>query len=192
MTRPPEDISSEGDTTIDELFGLDERIRQKLSSINVERIFAVQAEAWQRTGGGIGFHRDVCICAPTGSGKTLAYALPIVHALAKQTKMPQLRALIVVPTGDLASQVGRVFQPLCEAAGLKITVAKGPTQTTTSNKDDEAGKQNDMTYQASTKQTSRNKLANESVVCAEVRTQMALFFLLVPTYWLHLLVASSL
>ena len=166
MTRLPEDISSEGDTTIDGLFGLDERIRQKLSSINVERIFAVQAEAWQRTGGGIGFHRDVCICAPTGSGKTLAYALPIVHALAKQTRMPQLRALIVVPTGDLASQVGQVFQPLCEAAGLKITVAKGPTQTTTSNKDDEAGKQNDMTYQASTKQTSRNKLANESVVCA--------------------------
>ena len=80
--------------------------------------------------------------------------------------MPQLRALIVVPTGDLASQVGQVFQPLCEAAGLKITVAKGPTQTTTSNKDDEAGKQNDMTYQASTKQTSRNKLANDSVVCA--------------------------
>ena len=61
MTRLPEDISSEGDTTIDGLFGLDERIRQKLSSINVERIFAVQAEAWQRTGGGIGFHRDVCI-----------------------------------------------------------------------------------------------------------------------------------
>ena len=120
MTRLPEDISSEGDTTIDRLIGLDERIRQKLSSINVERIFAVQAEAWQRTGGGIGFHRDVCICAPTGSGKTLAYALPIVHALAKQTRMPQLRALIVVPTGDLASQVGQVFQPLCELSLIHI------------------------------------------------------------------------
>ena len=85
MTKLPVDISIEGETTIDGLFGLDGRLRQKLSSTNVQRIFAVQAEAWQRTGGGIGFHRDLCICAPTGSGKTLAYALPIVHALAEHS-----------------------------------------------------------------------------------------------------------
>ena len=164
MTQLPVDISIEGETTIDGLFGLDGRLRQKLSSTNVQRIFAVQAEAWQRTGGGIGFHRDLCICAPTGSGKTLAYALPIVHALAEQTRLPQLRALVVVPTGDLASQVGQVFQTLCQAAGLKVLVARGPTQSAASHKCYIDDKQEEVMFSAPTKQILWNKPANAGSV----------------------------
>lgn len=47
--------------------------------------------------------RDLCVEAPTGSGKTLIYALTIHQALASRTRRT-LRAVIVVPTRELARQ----------------------------------------------------------------------------------------
>jgi len=70
--------------------------------------------------------RDVCITAPTGSGKTLSYVLPILNALAQQQQQQQqqqqhrLRALVVLPSRDLASQVYKVF--LDYVAGSNFTV----------------------------------------------------------------------
>ncbi len=64
----------------------------------------MQAVVWAQTAGGASQAHDVCICAPTGSGKTLSYALPVLQALAGRA-VPRLRALAVLPTRDLASQV---------------------------------------------------------------------------------------
>ena len=47
---------------------------------------------------------DFCIAAPTGSGKTLAYVLPVLQALIGR-RVTRLRALIILPTRDLAMQV---------------------------------------------------------------------------------------
>lgn len=63
---------------------------------------------------------DMILCAPTGSGKTLAYALPIVQSLTSRIT-PLVRAVIIVPTRDLAQQVFKVFHMLCKP--LKIAVA---------------------------------------------------------------------
>jgi len=52
--------------------------------------------------------RDACISAPTGSGKTLSYVLPIIQTL-KAFTIRQLRALVILPTKDLATQVFKVF-----------------------------------------------------------------------------------
>ncbi|MEY5099444.1 MAG: hypothetical protein RJA36_2163 [Pseudomonadota bacterium] len=58
---------------------------------------------------------DVQAQAQTGSGKTAAYALPLLHGLAS---LPlggyrrQLRALVLVPTRELALQVGELLQDL--------------------------------------------------------------------------------
>ena len=49
--------------------------------------------------------RDICVSAPTGSGKTLSYALPIIQVL-KSRLVKRLRALILLPSRELASQVG--------------------------------------------------------------------------------------
>jgi ATP-dependent RNA helicase RhlE len=49
--------------------------------------------------------QDVLGCAQTGTGKTAAYLLPILERLA-QGPRGRLRALIVTPTRELASQVG--------------------------------------------------------------------------------------
>lgn len=73
--------------------------------------------------------RDVWGSAPTGSGKTLAYALPLLqHQLAhpRQTNFRRpLRSLVLVPTRELAAQVGAVMAPMAQALGLKLGVVHG-------------------------------------------------------------------
>ena len=52
--------------------------------------------------------RDLLACAQTGSGKTLAFVLPILQRLegAAAQQPRRLRALVLVPTRELAAQVG--------------------------------------------------------------------------------------
>lgn len=60
--------------------------------------------------------KDVLVRSQTGSGKTLAYALPIVEKLhkvrPKLTRESGLRALVVVPTRELALQTYECFLKL--------------------------------------------------------------------------------
>lgn len=59
--------------------------------------------------------RDVLGLAQTGTGKTAAFALPVLQALTKADKRARPghpRALIVLPTRELALQVGTVFDLL--------------------------------------------------------------------------------
>lgn len=62
--------------------------------------------------------RDVMCCAPTGAGKTLTFVLPIIERL-RQRVVVRTRALIVLPTRDLALQVFNVLQAF--AVPLKLT-----------------------------------------------------------------------
>ncbi len=57
---------------------------------------------------------DVLASAQTGSGKTVAFALPILQQLTAQTLFSPRRtlALVLVPTRELAMQVGEVFKAL--------------------------------------------------------------------------------
>lgn len=52
--------------------------------------------------------RDVWACAHTGSGKTAAFALPLLQQQAAERRGTplQIRALILVPTRELAAQIG--------------------------------------------------------------------------------------
>ncbi|XP_012268954.2 probable ATP-dependent RNA helicase DDX31 [Athalia rosae] len=63
--------------------------------------------------------KDVLVRSQTGSGKTLAYALPIVESLhkirPKLTRESGLRALIVVPTRELALQTYECFLKLIKS-----------------------------------------------------------------------------
>ena len=57
--------------------------------------------------------RDVLACSQTGSGKTAAFALPLLALLATREPTPQRKravaALVLVPTRELAVQVGAVL-----------------------------------------------------------------------------------
>ncbi len=70
--------------------------------------------------------RDVLGRGRTGSGKTLAFSLPLVARLIGGARRPrQVRALVLVPTRELANQVLAVVDPLARAAGLTSTVVFG-------------------------------------------------------------------
>lgn len=71
---------------------------------------------------------DVLGRARTGSGKTLAFGLPILTRLAGARSRPcHPRALIVVPTRELATQVATALTPLAAASGLRLTTVYGGT-----------------------------------------------------------------
>jgi ATP-dependent RNA helicase RhlE len=55
--------------------------------------------------------RDVLACAQTGSGKTASFLLPIVHRLIDKPR-GVTRALVLVPTRELAAQVKEDLQDL--------------------------------------------------------------------------------
>jgi superfamily II DNA/RNA helicase len=71
---------------------------------------------------------DVLGRARTGSGKTLAFGLPILSRLAGRRSRPSHpRAVIIVPTRELATQVARAITPLAGAVGLKLVTVYGGT-----------------------------------------------------------------
>ena len=68
---------------------------------------------------------DVVGSAQTGSGKTAAFALPLLQQLqAGATHTPRrVRALILVPTRELAAQVGEVVRSLAQHLPQPVKVA---------------------------------------------------------------------
>lgn len=72
--------------------------------------------------------RDLLGRGKTGSGKTLAFAIPLVTRLAATPQRPRPgspRALVLVPTRELANQVAAVIAPLAASARLRHTVIYG-------------------------------------------------------------------
>uniref|UniRef100_A0A8B9ZJS8 RNA helicase n=1 Tax=Anas platyrhynchos TaxID=8839 RepID=A0A8B9ZJS8_ANAPL len=63
--------------------------------------------------------RSALCAAETGSGKTLAYLLPLLDRLLEK-KLAAPRGLVVVPSRELAAQVGAVAAALCRPAGLRL------------------------------------------------------------------------
>lgn len=72
------------------------------------------------------------IASHTGSGKTLAYLLPLVQRLREMEREPgyaprvsRPRAIILVPTRELAEQVTAVSKRLCHSARLRVGMISG-------------------------------------------------------------------
>ena len=65
--------------------------------------------------------KDVIGVAQTGTGKTLAFAVPIIQRLSQRKG----RALILVPTRELAIQVNEAFQNIAPSFGIKTAVIIG-------------------------------------------------------------------
>lgn len=72
--------------------------------------------------------RDILGRGRTGSGKTLAFSLPLLARLAQdrqRTRAGSPRALVLVPTRELANQVLSTIAPLADALSLRSTVIVG-------------------------------------------------------------------
>ena len=72
--------------------------------------------------------RDVLGRARTGTGKTLAFGLPLLARLVGGRRRAHApRALIVLPTRELANQVRAALEPLAHSLGLKVVTVYGGT-----------------------------------------------------------------
>ena len=71
--------------------------------------------------------KDVLASAQTGTGKTAGFTLPLLQRLSKQKHHPSrsVRALILTPTRELASQVYENVQEYSLFSDLKSTVVFG-------------------------------------------------------------------
>ncbi|MGL4811042.1 MAG: DEAD/DEAH box helicase, partial [Beijerinckiaceae bacterium] len=72
--------------------------------------------------------RDILGIAQTGTGKTAAFALPILNRLGRTTKARNpktVRALVLSPTRELASQICESFRTYGRDLGLKSDVVFG-------------------------------------------------------------------
>jgi len=68
--------------------------------------------------------RDLCGKAKTGSGKTLAFGLPLLCRIGT-ARSGRPRALVLVPTRELATQVTKALRPFAELQGRSIRAVYG-------------------------------------------------------------------
>ena len=72
--------------------------------------------------------RDLLGCAQTGTGKTAAFSLPILHHLhsrPKKLRRKSPRVLVLTPTRELASQVGKSMETYGQNLRFKHTLIYG-------------------------------------------------------------------
>jgi len=71
---------------------------------------------------------DVLAIAPTGTGKTAAFAIPVIsmiHANKSSSRTFGIKCLIMVPTRELAIQIGEVFNTLARHTKVKTFTLYG-------------------------------------------------------------------
>ena len=104
--------------------GLSEPIVRAVISEGYETCTPIQEQAIPHLVEG----RDVLGCAQTGTGKTAAFALPILHRLSanpKQGRARRIRALVLSPTRELASQIAQSFRVYGSNTGVRQTTVFG-------------------------------------------------------------------
>ncbi|MFG2544003.1 DEAD/DEAH box helicase [Streptomyces sp. NPDC048594] len=102
--------------------GLPTEILQVLDEQGVTAPFPVQAAALPNALAG----RDVLGRGRTGSGKTLAFGLGMLARTAGRRAQPkEPLALVLVPTRELAQQVGEALTPYAEALRLRLATVVG-------------------------------------------------------------------
>jgi superfamily II DNA/RNA helicase len=114
--------------------GVPAQLVSALSAQGIHSPFPIQAATLPDSLAG----RDVLGRGRTGSGKTVAFALPTLAALAssrKKRRPGSPRALILVPTRELAAQVAETLEPLAKSLSLKtMTIFGGVGQNPQVNK----------------------------------------------------------
>ncbi|MGH3833091.1 MAG: DEAD/DEAH box helicase [Pseudonocardiaceae bacterium] len=104
--------------------GVPEELLTVLTRQGITTAFPIQAATLPDALAG----RDVLGRGRTGSGKTLAFAIPTITALARSgsRRCPgRPRALVLVPTRELANQVADTFAPLAATFAQRITTVYG-------------------------------------------------------------------
>jgi len=111
---------------------LDPGLSRALSRLSVSRPTPCQSRTIPPLSSG----KDALVRSGTGSGKTLAYLIPIVNSLLGEEppESAGIRAIILVPTRELTSQVSRVLGSLlryCDASVSSMCLPHGSVVSST-------------------------------------------------------------
>ncbi|MFE9915450.1 DEAD/DEAH box helicase [Micromonospora sp. NPDC005553] len=103
--------------------GLPEQLVRALAQQGITSPFEIQRATVPDALAG----RDVLGRGQTGSGKTLAFGLPMIARLATRNRARPMRprALVLVPTRELAMQVNDALVPLGKSVGIFLKTAVG-------------------------------------------------------------------
>ncbi|WP_328864570.1 DEAD/DEAH box helicase [Streptomyces sp. NBC_00304] len=102
--------------------GLPDALLTAMTGLKVTEPFPVQAATLPDALAG----RDVLGRARTGSGKTLAFGLALlVRTAGRRAEAKRPLALVLVPTRELAQQVGDALEPYARVLGLGLTTVVG-------------------------------------------------------------------
>ena len=110
--------------------GLPDRIVERLARDGITTPFPIQSATIPDALAG----RDVLGRGQTGSGKTLAFGLPTLARLlanGPHSAPRRPRAIVLVPTRELAMQVSDALEPLVHVLGLKHKLVAGGLSYTT-------------------------------------------------------------
>ena len=128
--------------------------------------------------------KDILAAAQSGTGKTAAFLLPIlneIHENAQGLKAKTLRALIIVPTRELANQISKVIEDFSKYISIEKAVVYGGVSSTTQAKKIERGLDILVATPGRLQEHIRNKTVDLSsvttLVVDEVDTMLAMGFL---------------
>jgi len=90
-------------------FNLDERLIEGIDAMRYQTATPVQKQVIPSVIAG----RDIIASAQTGTGKTAAFLLPLIHKLITSPHdANHINAMIIVPTRELAIQIGKMMEGL--------------------------------------------------------------------------------
>ncbi|MDN5092243.1 DEAD/DEAH box helicase [Aliarcobacter butzleri] len=113
--------------------------------------------------------RDIIAAAQSGTGKTAAFLLPILEELIEQkqtNELPILRTLILVPTRELATQIGKVIDDYAKYLDIKRLAVFGGV----SSKEQEKKLSNGIDILVSTSGRLLEHIKNKNVNLSSVTT----------------------
>ena len=96
-----------------EKYHISEQLKKNLSALGFRRPTDIQYKAIPSIMKG----EDVLAIAQTGTGKTAAFAIPLIdkiHSGKKSKRSNGIRCIVMVPTRELAQQIGEVFETLAK------------------------------------------------------------------------------
>jgi len=101
-----------------EKYHISSAIKRNLSQLGFKRTTNIQFKAIPSILNG----EDVLAIAQTGTGKTAAFAIPIIdkiHGYKSSKRSYGIKCIVMVPTRELALQIGEVFQTLAKHTKVK-------------------------------------------------------------------------
>ena len=104
-----------------ETMGLIEPVNKAIQQLKFRRPTEIQKKSIPLIMTG----RDIIACARTGTGKTAAFTIPLIDRLKEHSEVVGARALIMVPTRDLAMQTLQVIKDLSRFTDLRRSLIVG-------------------------------------------------------------------